>query len=267
MRVTGLHVYPVKSMGGPSVPAAAVEPWGLAGDRRFGVIDPDGNQVTAGRGEHGMVTVSARWVDGRLLLGTADGHRLEVTPALDGPEVTVGYTRLDRARHVGAAADEWLSRVFDRPLRLVWQDDPRRRPVSAEHGGTDGDTLSLADAGPLLLTSEASLGRLRTLIDDGSKAIGMDRFRPNVVVDGDRDQPFAEESWDVVRIGSVDFRATELCDRCVVTTIDPATGTRAAEPLRALTRHRRIGGLPRFGVRLVPLDTGTIEVGDPVRPS
>ena len=92
------------------------------------------------------------------------------------------------------------------------------------------------------------------------------RFRPNVVVAGG--EPFAEDAWSSVRIGDVPFRATMVCDRCVMTTIDRDDLRTGKEPIRTLARHRRWDGATWFGIRLtpvLPLAAGaTIRVGDPV---
>ena len=90
----------------------------------------------------------------------------------------------------------------------------------------------------------------------------MDRFRPNIVLDG-VEAPFVEDTWSTVRIGNIEFRFAEHCDRCVLTTIDPRTLAQGHEPLRTLARHRKRDGKTYFGVRLVPLTTGPLRVGDP----
>lgn len=89
----------------------------------------------------------------------------------------------------------------------------------------------------------------------------MNRFRPNVVVDGTA--PWAEDDWRRVRIGTVVFEAAEPSARCVVTTTDPCTAERGKEPLRTLARHRRFGDRLVFGRNLIPRGVGTIRVGDP----
>jgi uncharacterized protein YcbX len=91
----------------------------------------------------------------------------------------------------------------------------------------------------------------------------MERFRPNIVLEG-VDAPFVEDTWSTLRIGNVEFRFAEHCDRCVLTTIDPETLAQSKEPLRTLARHRKVGGKTYFGVRVVPLTTGQLRVGDAV---
>jgi uncharacterized protein YcbX len=98
----------------------------------------------------------------------------------------------------------------------------------------------------------------------------MDRFRPNVVVDGTL--AWAEDDWRRIRIGGgaaspdsgVVFRVPKPCGRCVVTTTDQRTAERGREPLLTLARHRRLDSHLLFGVNLVPERTGVLRVGDPV---
>jgi uncharacterized protein len=269
--VSRVRVYPVKSLAGLDVARAAVEPWGLRADRRWMVVDAAGDVITA-RERHALLSVRAMPDDEGGLTLEADGAPSLHVDAPDGlADVPVGISRLDRATSAGPEADQWLSGVLGEVVRLVWLDDPRRRPLSPAHGGADGDPLSLADAGPLLLTSTASLQRLDSWVLEEAQRRGepdpapldMLRFRPNVVISGDL-VPFVEDTWRSVRIGDVTYRFAEHCDRCVMTTIDPATTATGKEPLRTLARHRRWDGKTWFGIRLVPTAQGTLATGDEV---
>jgi uncharacterized protein YcbX len=92
----------------------------------------------------------------------------------------------------------------------------------------------------------------------------MTRFRPNAVVAGA--PAWAEDGWTGrrLRIGEVEFRMPKPCDRCVLTTNDQETGERGREPLRTLGRMRNINQELLFGMNLIPDNTGTLRVGDPV---
>ncbi len=285
MHVTELHLYPVKSLGGLPLERASVEPWGLAGDRRWALVDDTGDVVTARR-VHELLRLTAEVVDEETIRITDradDGSILVDTPLGLGP-VPIDLSRLPFASPADEDVNGWLSARVGTRVRLVWQEDPTARTISGAHGGMPGDHVSMADTGPLLLASEASMAQLNEWIaadsdtpdlpdldpDDLSDTTGeirtepllINRFRPNVVIDGD--VPFAEDSWPTVRIGDVDFRTTELCDRCVMTTIDPLTLAGGKEPIRTLARHRRWDGRTWFGIRLVPLTPGQIGVGDVV---
>ena len=274
MHVTSLTAYPVKSLGGVSLEEAVVEAQGLRGDRRWAVVDPAGTKVTA-REEHALLGLRAEpGDDGAVRLVAGDSPPLTVRPPREAEPVAVSFSGQDRARPAGQAADAWISERVGRTLHLVWQDDAVRRPIRAEMGGLHGDRNSLSDAAPLHVTSEASLGQLNDWIvetclergEEPGEPLGHDRFRPNVVIAGG--EPFAEDTWAGARIGDVPFRATMVCDRCVMTTIDRTTRESAKEPIRTLARHRKWDGATWFGIRLtpvLPLAAGaTIRVGDEV---
>lgn len=268
VRITDLRVYPVKSMGGRSATEAAVEPWGLAGDRRWGLADEAGDKVTAREVRGLLGLVAERSADGGIRITDSRGASIVVAAPRGVRPVSVSHARQGRASPAPDAVNRWISERVGVPLRLVWQEDPRVRTVAPEHGGRDGDALSLADAGPLLLTSEASLARLREWVGpawaDEDPATSMLRFRPNVVIDGEI--PFAEDGWGRVRLGEVELRATERCDRCVMTLVHPVTLERGKEPIAALSRHRTWDGKTWFGIRLAPVSGGTLRVGDEVVP-
>ncbi len=127
-----------------------------------------------------------------------------------------------------------------------------------------GDATAFADAYPVTLASTASLGRLddwvgETARDDRGEepmgALAVERFRPNLVVDGDLD-PFEEDRWQRVQVGAVVLRVVKPVDRCVMTTLDPTTLEGGHEPIRTLARHRRWDGATWFAVQLVPESRG-----------
>ena len=277
MHVTGLHLYPVKSLAGISPRVAALDARGLAGDRRWAVVEPDGTKVTA-REEPALLGVRAEPLDdGAVRLVGAETDAVVVRPPRSTQPVPVRFSGQAWARPGASDASTWLSRQIDREVRLVWQDDETFRPIRPDLGGLDGDRNSLADAAPIHVTSQASLARLNdwlleTALELGEEPrdpLGHERFRPNVVIDGE--QPFAEDSWSTVRIGAVTFRATMLVDRCVLTTIDRTHLHTSKEPIRTLARHRKWDGATWFGVRLtpaLPLPAGSmLRVGDPVVPA
>lgn len=274
MHVTQLRLFPVKSLGGTEVESARVEPWGIEGDRRWALVDPSGEKVTA-RETHALLRLHAEQVDEETIRIHDGGESILVDIPLGLPPIPVSHSRQGFAPPADQDVSEWISERMGRPLRLVWQEEPRMRRMSGAHGGQDGDSLSLADAGPLLLTSQVSLAQLQKWVDEthGSEGetgaetegpLDMLRFRPNVVIDGE--EAFAEDTWPRVRIGAVEFRTAEVCDRCVMTTIDPQTFAAGKEPIRTLAKHRRWDGKTWFGTRLVPLGEGEIRLGDEVVP-
>ncbi|MGW3077660.1 MULTISPECIES: MOSC domain-containing protein [unclassified Kitasatospora] len=277
MHLTGLHVYPVKSMYRLSPESAVVHPWGLAGDRRWMLADATGRFVS--QREHptlGQIR-AALLPDGVLTLTAPDGSRIEVpAPAVASGDALADVEVWGTRFHAAQAAEEahrWIAEHLG-DYRLVYLDDPRARPVDPEYGAA-GDRVSMADGFPLLLTTTASLDRLNELIaaehPDGHETLPMERFRPSVVVGGA--EPWAEDTWRRIRIGSVTFKVVKPCGRCVVTTTDQETGERRGkEPLRTLAKHHRLMNKAAFGQNLIPERPagvegdalGTLRLGDEV---
>lgn len=267
--LSALHIHPVKSLRAVDVSAAVVEPWGLAGDRRWMLVDAATDKAVTQRELPRMALLDARLAPGGgLRLSARDRPPLDV--ALPAAGAGVRAVRLFSGRVEVAAADEaadaWFTAVLGRPVRLVWLDEPAlRRPLEPAYA-RQGETVSLADGYPLLLASTASLHALNELIAAGDRPgegpLPMNRFRPNAVVDGT--PPWAEDGWRRVRIGEVLFRVAKPCARCVVTTTDQDSAVRGREPLRTLARHRRVGSGLLFGQNLVPEGAGTLRVGDPL---
>lgn len=267
MELTRIRRYPVKSCRGEDLDEIAVQPWGLAGDRRWMLVDPAGDTVTS-RTDPRLLTVHPQVTENGLSCTAPGMDPLTVTaptaPAAEVAEVAVHGNPV-RAAVADDAAAAWFSRLLGSTVRLVHLDDPRRRVPDQQYAAPD-DRVSLADGFPLLVTTEESLAALNDLIAAGPHAgppLSMLRFRPNVVVRGA--PAWAEDGWRRVRIGAVDFRVVKGCARCVLTTIDPDTLATGREPIATLARHRRWGGKTWFGMNLVPDSAGaSIRVGDPV---
>lgn len=270
LRVCALFRYPVKSLAGAACSQAAVEPWGLAGDRRWMLTTPEGVQLTQ-REHPRLALVSAEPRPHGGIRVAAPGRRpLDVVaPTAGGAAVATTVVRVfgSEAEAVpgGPEARDWFAEHLGADVELVYMRAPERsRPLPAEYGA--GRTVSFADAFPLLLTSVSSLHALNSLIAQGDHPgegpLPMDRFRPSVVVEGAA--PWAEDGWRRVRIGDVVCTVAKSCGRCVVTTVDQATARSGREPLRTLARHRRSGDQLNFGRYLIPEHTGRVRSGDSV---
>ncbi|HEU0239882.1 MAG TPA: MOSC N-terminal beta barrel domain-containing protein [Micromonosporaceae bacterium] len=265
MHVVSLHVYPIKGCYRTDVPAATVQPWGLAGDRRFMVVN-DNHRMLTQREEPGLVRVKPSLEDDRLTLHAAGRDDLVVDVVAREPVDTNVHSTPVVASLVDDAADKWLSDLLDRSVRLVWLDDPMRRRVEPGFS-RDSDRVSFADGYPLLIANAASLDALNDWLLEAESPewpLPMTRFRPNVVIGGA--PAWTEDEWTGrrIRIGDVEFRVPKPCDRCVVTTTDQDTGQRGHEPLRTLARHRNVNQGLLFATNLIPDGTGPISVNDTV---
>lgn len=263
--LTAINRFPVKSLRGESLDEVTVEPWGLAGDRRWMVIGDDGEAITA-REVNRMLLLQPRLVARGLLISAEGCPDLTVSEPVGEPRPVSVHGSPALGVAAGAEANAWVTGVLGRTAYLVFLDDPTVRPVNPRFSRTD-DRVNLADAYPVLVTAEASLSALNDWIADGPNGdqapMPMTRFRPNLVVTGT--SAWNEDGWRRIRIGEAVFRAVKGCDRCVMTTVDPDTAERGREPIATLARHRRFDGKTWFGMNLIT-DTpeSSLRVGDDV---
>ncbi len=269
MHVSGLFIYPVKSLRGFAVPTVEIDELGLAGDRRFLAIDETGKFLTQ-RQVTRMALVSTTLANGTLTL-SADGAGSVSLPTASDPAaplhpVAVWKSEGLLAEDCGPAAAAWLSDILQLKCRLVRLGEKFRRPV-LKKAARPGDHFSFADGAPILVTSEASLADLNDRIRQNSgEPVSMDRFRPNLVITGCT--PFAEDEWPCIRLGDVVLRKAGRSDRCIMTTTDQLTGVRGKEPLRTLATFRRDpveSSSVYFGANFInESKRGTVRVGDAV---
>lgn len=261
MRVTALHHYPVKGLRGLAVDSLAFDAVGPLEDRRWMVVDAAGRFVSQ-RSHPQLATLAARGRDGGLEVLAADGGRLAVATPGDGPRrpVTVWRDTVP-SLDAGDEAAAFFSRVLGAPARLVRLAPEAARALDPEYAPRPDARNGFSDAYPALLTSEASRVALERAL---AGPLPMDRFRPNVVVDGEA--AWAEDGWGVVQVGALTFDAVKPCVRCAVITTDQATGARSPEPLTVLSRvHAAQGRGPVFGMNLVHRGPGVVRVGDAVQ--
>lgn len=261
MKVAGLFRYPVKSMRGHAVDRASIELIGMEGDRRWMVVDSQGQFKTI-RQIPGMTRIDARLTEGGIELHEASHGSIVVERPARGVTREVRIWRdTVSARSADPAANAFLTEVLGEVVELVYFDGPQSRLVDQAFA-TPHDYTTFADGFPILITTTASLDRLNGTL---AQPVGMDRFRPNIVIDND--DAWAEDGWRRVRIGAVELRIVKPCARCVITTRDQLTGAQPdpREPLFTLGRmHRAANGGIIFGQNAIPDNTGLISIGDPV---
>lgn len=272
MHLTGLFLYPVKSLGGFTVPAAEVDDLGLVGDRRFMVVDESGKFLTQ-RALPRMALIRTALTADTLTLSAAGAGSCVVPrrASLDSRPATIRIVSIWKseglhAEDCGDAPAAWLSDALALKCRLVRIGEEFLRPVT-KPAARPGDRVTFADAAPFLILSEATLADLNDrIVAQGGDAVPMNRFRPNLVVAGC--PAFAEDTWARFQIGRVVFRAAGPCARCAVPTIDQETAARGKEPIRTLATYRRDPTDPtdvNFGQNLIhETKTGALRVGDPL---
>ncbi|NWL77936.1 MOSC domain-containing protein [Pseudomonas taiwanensis] len=259
LRLSSLYRYPMKSAIGEPLQHARLDALGLAGDRRWMLVDAENGRFLTQRAFPHMSQLSARWNDaGGLTLSTQGQPALDVP--LPEPDNNLRGTFVWGApMHVPDAGDEaaqWLSDFLGKACRLVHVPEHRARDIPGSL--LPEEKVGFADGFPLLLIGQASLEDLSERV---GRPLEMLRFRPNLVVEGS--DAYAEDGWKRIRIGGIEFSVAKGCSRCILTTIDPATGERSAdrEPLTTLKTYREREGEVYFGQNLINRSAGVLEVG------
>ncbi len=284
MHISEINIYPIKSLKGISVQTAEVERHGLLLDRRWLIVDADGNFLTQRELPH-MAAVSVGFKGSGIEARAGGFSPLAIDPLTIGERITAKvWDSTSEAIVYDLETNEWFSDVLGREVKLLYMPDDAGRPIS-ERFNKGGEIVSFADGYPLLVISEASLAELNRRIggaDAGRqpafRPLPMNRFRPNIVVSGSA--AFAEDDWLRIKVGDAVFRGTKPCARCVMTTVDQVKGVfDGKEPLRTLAsfrmaqdvmpdRYEALGLNPTavlFGQNLVAETPGvSIHVGDSV---
>jgi uncharacterized protein YcbX len=270
-RVQALSCYPVKSCGGISLPAASVGIAGIPHDRAYLVVGENGMFVAQrSDGNQGIAIPSIC----RIRTARTDTHLILTAP--DMPELTVplngGTGQILRGeiwrdhmlvRDTGESASDWFTTYLSRERPGVYH--LVRMPPNHLRRASVGDArMSFADGYPFHILSQQSLDDLNGRLE---AALPMNRFRPNIVLDGDR--PYMEDHIHRMQIGEVTFHNMGPCVRCPTTITNQDTGERGKDPLRTLAGYRRRAGGEKggviFGCNFNHEGEGVIAVGDPVK--
>jgi uncharacterized protein YcbX len=252
MHLSAIAIYPVKGCRRTPLERARVGARGLARDREWMVVRPDGFFLTQ-RTYPGLARIVPHLTERGLRLEHPEHAPVEVdSVAATAPiKVTIwGHKTL--ARDGGEAAAEWLSAVLGVPARLAGLAADTEMHADREFVGERDVPISFTDGFPLLVCNRASLDDLNRRSGD---PVPMERFRPNLVIDGLG--AFAEDSIRRLRIGAVPVSLVKPCTRCVVPSIDQHTGQKSADPTPTLKQFRfdkKLRGVT-FGVN------GSFEVG------
>lgn len=253
LELTRLFIYPIKSARGIEVSQAQVLERGLEHDRRFMLVDQGGNLATARR-HPGLLRVNTALSSDSLHISALGMPELRVPLRLEGVErqVRVWFDWMPGVV-VGEDSSAWFSEFLGAPLSLVWMPDHSDRRMNPAFGPSH---LSFADGNPVHLVSESSLSDLESRV---GATVAVERFRPNLVVRGS--QPYAEDRWTHLRFGALEFRSHEACARCMVVNLEPKSGAIGVEPLRTLSKYRRLGKAVLFGQHLHTQNVGSLQIG------
>jgi uncharacterized protein YcbX len=268
--VSDLFVYPIKSCGGVRVESADLWETGLYLDRLWMLVTDDGRFVSQRSAPRlALVRTALRFES--LQVRAPGMLRLDIpVGGFDyAPErridVDVWGNRVE-AFPENELVNTWFSRFLDLPVRLVRIDPDFRRICDRSWTDPDEAITQFADGFPLLIISRASLedlnGRLRAA---GKEAVSMDRFRPNLVIDGV--DAYGEDHLASLSHQAYEFRMVKPCARCGIPGIDQETAEVGTEPTDTLAGYRhnpRVGGVT-FGMNAIVTrgaDEAVVKVGD-----
>ncbi|SEJ39339.1 hypothetical protein SAMN05192553_103649 [Cyclobacterium xiamenense] len=265
MKITlsGLYIYPIKSLGGISLSGSKVHQSGLQHDRQWMLVDAQGTFMSQRSLPHMALLQVSLSEDGLYLT-----HKLQKGSGLHIPfsadtgrllEVRIWDDSVD-ALEVDPAADEWFSDMLHTSCKLVKMSSSHKRWLKKKYQ-VNQEHVGFADSMPFLIIGQSSLDDLNKRLDT---PVPMDRFRPNMVFTGG--PAYVEDGWDRFFLGSVPFKITKPCARCVMTTVDQQRGTKNREPLYTLSRYRKLGKKVLFGQNGIALDEGYITCGDAILP-
>ena len=270
-RLARLFVYPVKSCAGVELQEALLTETGLDLDRAWMVVDESGEFVTQ-RELPRMALVKPQLKLHEVVLRAPGMLALHLS--VDTVEEPVKVRVWDDevpAFDMGAVAAQWFSDFLGRKLRLVRFDPEHRRLSSRDWTGGAEALNQFSDGYPLLVASTASLAQLNErLAASGHGAVGIERFRPNLVLEGL--EAHDEDRLDVIRIatedGEVQLRPVKPCPRCPIPDIDPATGESnpiVSDTLQPYRRNDKVGGAVTFGMNAIVVAglEQTLRVGQP----
>jgi uncharacterized protein len=263
-----LYIYPLKSARGIPVPALEFDARGPIGDRRWMLIDDQAEFLSQRRIPRMSLLRVALQAGGAGLLVDAPGMPTLVVPPLAGDDPSerlVAGLFEDRVtvRRVGKDVDRWFTTFLRLPCSLVTLPDDTQRLVDPTYAPTPR-VVAFADAFPVLLVGAASIDELnRRLVAKGLSRVGVDRFRPNVVVSGGT--PHEEDTWRQLEGCDVALDIVKPCARCAIVTVDQARGVRGKEPLTTLAEYRQRGQNVLFGQNALHDRPGRIVRGERLR--
>ncbi|MFC5513974.1 MOSC domain-containing protein [Massilia jejuensis] len=238
-----LILYPIKSCAAMPVPEALATVSGLVArgihDREWMLVSDEGRFLTQ-RELPRMATIVPRVEDDALVVAAPGMPSLRLPLAARAPAPTMRvqiWDDLVEAIDCGAASAAWFGRILDTRCRLVRFKPDAARPTSEKWTAGAPSSARFADAYPLLLIGAASLDDINARMRAAGRApLPMDRFRPNLVVDGLA--PFDEDYTASFDAGGIVIRPVKPCARCPIPAIDQATGIRGPDPLDILHTWR-----------------------------
>lgn len=259
MNISALNIYPLKSARGVSLNSMQLNSMGPECDRRWMVVDQNNVFVTQRKVPKMCLINVALTTDGILLSSEGLAPCLVNTPDSGQLLTSMVWGTEVQGIDCGDEVSQWLSSFLSKNCRLIYMAEDFNRAVDPDYA-LKQERVGFADGFPLLVATQASLEDFNSKL--GYK-IGMNRFRPNIVISGTA--PYAEDEWQVIVIGDIELSLVKPCSRCIMPSVNPDTASKEMAVNETLQAHRRRGRDTFFGQNAVYDRLGTIKVGDDVR--
>lgn len=259
MKLSGIRIYPVKSLAGILLNESPVEMQGLKNDRMLMLVNEEGMFITQ-RKYPQLALIFTQLRNQILHVNAPMFSELKLDDScFTKQKINVRVWKDEcNALVANQQINQWFSKYLRISVKLVKYsvDNPRQ---SDQLYSKESDIVSFADGFPLLALSESSLDDLNSRL---VTPVTMTHFRPNIIVS--HCDAYAEDHWNKIQIGEVVFDAVKRCGRCILTTIDPNTGIKnpAREPLQTLAEYRKGTSDIYFGMNLIPRNRGVIRIND-----
>ena len=260
IQVSKLFYYPIKSLPGIACEQLSINAWGPLRDRRLMLVDEQGKFITQ-RQCRIMALMSLN--DDLEYLTLAYQAETFTLPWPDFSQVTATqqvqvWEDEVSGQKIGGEINDWLSRVLQRRVNLVYMADDTHRQVDLVYA-SQGTRTGFADGFPFLIVCQESVTSLQQEL---TFTLDVKRFRPNIVLSGS--DAFSEDKWRTISINNIEFNLVKPCSRCVIPSIDLTTGLMQKEVMQVMVAHRKQGEQIYLGQNAVHKGQGKIEVGQPV---
>ncbi len=261
LKISGLFVYPIKSLGGISLTKAQVTDCGFNHDRRWMLVDENKRFLSQREVPQMALLYVEITANGLVVMHRQHPEEFVSIPFLfDAKEEAICTIWDDEclAELVDSEIDNWFSRTLNIKCRLVYMPATARRQVDQRYAQPEHIT-SFSDGFPFLIIGQSSLDDLNGRLKE---AVPMDRFRPNIVFTGG--EAFLEDQMQHFTINRLNFYGVKPCARCPVVTIDQASAIVGKEPLKTLAGYRKKNNKVYFGQNLLHDGDGIISINDEI---
>lgn len=262
IQISQLFIYPVKSLGGISVPSAQLTDRGFKYDRRWMLVDEQNQFMTQRQFPQMALLQTSISDEGISVVHKNDtGKKIEIHFSAFTNEMIKVKIWDDYCEAMPAEKfiNQWFSEMLQFSCRLVYMPDDSFRKVDARYAVHENDITNLSDAYPLLIIGQSSLDELNNRLEI---PLPMNRFRPNIVITGT--DPNEEDEMEEFMIGGIHFYGVKLSERCVITTINQDSLEKSKEPLKTLSTYRMLNNKIYFGQNIIFDKTGMVKLGDEI---